>query len=243
MSIRRGGLYARVSTTDQHGEAQLIALQRYATARGWDATEYVDHGISGSKERRPALDLMLVAARRRELAVIVVTKLDRLARNLHQLVALGRELEALGVDLVVLDQAIDTTTPSGRLLFHVLGAIAEFERDLIRERVISGLHHAQTHGTQSGRPIGRPRRTVDLDEILRRRAAGEPWRKIARALKVPARTLPRYAREAGQNLPGQLSRAPTASAPGPDGSRSGDSRNPQADAPGCKAASSGPEEV
>jgi DNA invertase Pin-like site-specific DNA recombinase len=124
---------------------------------------------------------MLMAARRRELAVVVVTKLDRLARTLHQLVAAGRELEALGVDLVVLDQAIDTTTPSGRLLFHMPGAIAEFERDLTRERVISGVQHAKDHGARSGRPIGRPRRAIDLDEILLRRAAGEPWRKIARA--------------------------------------------------------------
>src|SRR5262245_32802629 len=90
----RAGLYARVSTMDQRCEAQLIALRCYAAARGWDATEYVDHGVSGSKERRPALDLMLTAARRGELAVVVVTKLDRLARSLHQLVALSRDLEA-----------------------------------------------------------------------------------------------------------------------------------------------------
>jgi len=196
--MTRAGLYARVSTSDQHCTAQLDALHRHAAARRWDATDYVDHGISGMKERRPALDAMLSAARRRELDVIAVTKLDRLARTVHQLVALGRDLEALGVDLVVLDQAVDTTTPAGRLLFHVLSAIAEFERDLIRERVVAGLRHAQERGTRSGRAIGRPRRVVDAEEVRRRRSTGQTWREIARALKVPARTLRRQAR-AGQN--------------------------------------------
>jgi len=106
-------------------------------------------------------------------------------------VALGRELEALGVDLVVTDQAVDTTTPAGRLLFHVLGAIAEFERSLVRDRVVAGLRRAQERGTRSGRPIGRPQRVLDADEIRRRRAAGEPWRRIAKAIKAPIRTLRR----------------------------------------------------
>ncbi len=90
-----------------------------------------------------------------------------------------------------LDLAIDTTTPSGRLLFHMLGAIAEFERDLIRERVVAGVRRAQEHGTRSGRPIGRARRLVDSDEIRRRRDDGRSWRRIARALKVPMSTLRR----------------------------------------------------
>ena len=201
----RGGIYARVSTADQRCEGQLEALRRYAEARGWDVTEYVDHGVSGAKERRPALDALLAAARRREVAVVVVTKLDRLARSLHQLVTIARELAALGVDLVVLDQAIDTTTSSGRLLFHVLGAIAEFERDLIGDRVVAGLRRAQERGTRSGRPIGRPRRVVDAEEVRQRRAAGEPWRKIAKAVKAPVRTLRRYA-SAWQKPASELSR-------------------------------------
>jgi DNA invertase Pin-like site-specific DNA recombinase len=191
--VKNAGCYSRVSTFDQNPAAQQDALRAFAAARGWTVTEHVDHGVSGAKDRRPALDAMLAAARRREVDVIVVTKLDRLARSLHQLVTIGRELEALGVDLVVLDQTIDTTTPSGRLLFHMLGAIAEFEGDLIRDRVVSGLRHAQAHGTRSGRPIGRPRRVVDAEEVHRRRAAGEPWRKIAKAVKAPVRTLRRHA--------------------------------------------------
>src|SRR5437660_2074270 len=150
---RRAALYGRVSTGDQSTESQLHALRRYGEARGWGSQEFVDHGVSGAKERRPALDRLVKAARARQIDVVAVTKLDRLARSTHHLVSLGRELAALGVDLVVLDQQIDTTTPSGRLLFHVLAAIAEFERDLIRERVKAGLERAKAMGIRLGRPL------------------------------------------------------------------------------------------
>src|SRR3989454_9924162 len=117
-------------------------------------------GGLGMKDRRPALDSLLDACRRRQVDVVAITKLDRLARSVHHLVALGRELEALGVDLVVLDQTIDTTTPAGRLLFHVLASIAEFERDLIRDRVIAGVRRARAQGRRLGPapPTARRRR-------------------------------------------------------------------------------------
>ena len=121
----------------------------------------------------------------------VISKLDRIARSLHHLVALGREFKALGVDLAVIDQAVDTTTPAGRLLFHVLGATAEFERSLIRDRVVAGLRRAQGRGTRSGRSIGRPRRELDSEEIRRRRVVGESWHRIAKAIRAPIRTLRR----------------------------------------------------
>src|SRR6516164_8487697 len=109
--MRRIALYARVSTTDQHTEPQLHALRAYAEARGLEiAAEYPDHGVSGAKDRRPALDRLLADARRRRFDVLGCTKLDRLARSVHPLTTLGRELEALGIDLVVLDQSIDTST-------------------------------------------------------------------------------------------------------------------------------------
>src|SRR5215467_9830357 len=145
-------LYARVSTTDQSCDTQLLALRGYAEARGWQTLEYPDEGVSGTRDHRPKLDAMMADVRRRKVSAVVVVKLDRLARSVHHLVTLAKELEALGVDLVVLDQGIDTTTPSGRLLFHVLAAIAEFERELIRERVVAGLRRARARGKRLGRP-------------------------------------------------------------------------------------------
>src|SRR5437667_8838771 len=158
----RAAVYCRVSTTGQTPENQVDALRAFAGARGWAVTEFVDHGVSGSKERRPQLDALLADVRRRKFDLVLVTKLDRLARSTRHLVTLAAELEALGVDLVVLDQAIDTTTPSGRLLFHVLAAIAEFERDLIRDRVLAGIRRAKAQG----RHLGRPRKyRVDLSRV------------------------------------------------------------------------------
>ncbi len=123
----RVSLYARVSTTDQHPEVQLHALREYARARGLEVIEeFVDQGVSGAKDRRPALDRLLKDAQRQRFDLVACVKLDRLARSVRHLTTLAAEFEALGIGLVVLDQAIDTTTPSGRLLFHVLGAIAEF---------------------------------------------------------------------------------------------------------------------
>jgi DNA invertase Pin-like site-specific DNA recombinase len=177
----RVALYARVSTTDQSPENQLDVLRTYSAARNWSAFEFTDHGVSGAKASRPALDALLAAVRARKVDVLACTKLDRLARSTHHLVTLGKELETLGVDLVVLDQAIDTTTPAGRLLFHVLAAIAEFERDLIRERVVAGIRRARAQG----RKLGRPRRYhVTADEARELLGDGLSLRAVARALHV-----------------------------------------------------------
>ena len=122
----RVALYARVSTADQTVEPQIHALRQYAAARGLEqVVEYIDHGISGARDRRPALDRLVADARRRRLDMVAVVKLDRLARSVRHLTQLAGDFEALGVGLVVLDQGIDTTTPSGRLLVHLLAAVAE----------------------------------------------------------------------------------------------------------------------
>jgi DNA invertase Pin-like site-specific DNA recombinase len=190
---KTAALYARVSTTEQTPENQLVALRAFAAARGWHTVEHVDHGISGAKERRPALDALMTAARKRKIDVIACVRLDRLARSTHHLLTMARELEALGVDLVATDQAVDTTTPAGRLLFTVLGAIAEFERDLIRDRVMAGLERARRRETKSGRPIGRPRvNPVDADAAQRLLADGHSLRAVARKLGVH----PQYVRRA-----------------------------------------------
>jgi DNA invertase Pin-like site-specific DNA recombinase len=176
----RAALYARVSTAEQTPDTQLVALRAFAEARGWTATEFVDRGISGAKDRPPGLDALLGAVRARRLDVVAACiKLDRLARSTRHLVTLAADLEALGVDLVVLDQAIDTTTPSGRLLFHVLAAIAEFERDLIRDRVLAGLRRAKAQGRHLGR---RRRYEIDGAEARALVAEGLSLRAIARRL-------------------------------------------------------------
>jgi DNA invertase Pin-like site-specific DNA recombinase len=182
---RRAAIYARVSTTEQTPENQLLALRAFAAARGWTCTEFTDVGQSGAKERRPALDALLVAVRRRQVDIVCCVKLDRLARSVHHLVAMTREFQALGVDLVVLDQAIDTTTPAGRLLFHVLAAISEFERSLIVDRVKAGLQRARAAGIR----IGRPKRLIDAARARRLLAEGKSLRSVAKKLGVGTSTL------------------------------------------------------
>jgi DNA invertase Pin-like site-specific DNA recombinase len=135
----RCALYARVSTLDQQPENQLRELRRYVEARGWTAVEYVDHGVSGSKDSRPALDKLVKDARRRKFDVVVTWKLDRLGRNLKHLITLLDDLQALGGAFVSLGEGIDATTPAGKLQMHILGAIAEFERGRIVERVRAGV--------------------------------------------------------------------------------------------------------
>ncbi len=148
----RAAIYARVSTFDQEPENQLAEIRRYVAARGWTAEEYVDRGVSGAKDRRPALDRLLIDARRRRFDVAVVWRLDRLGRNLRHLITLLEELQALGIAFVSLNEGIDATTPAGKLQMHILGAIAEFERARIAERVKAGLQRARAQGKRLGRP-------------------------------------------------------------------------------------------
>src|SRR3954468_10801221 len=167
----RCAVYARVSTFDQEPENQLSELRRYTAARGWTSAEYVDRGISGAKDRRAALDRLLADARRRRFDVVLVWRLDRLGRSLKHLITMLDELAALGVAFVSLAEGIDATTPAGRLQMHLLGAIAEFERGRIRERVKAGLARARAQGVR----LGRPRRRIDPERLLS--VAGLPERE------------------------------------------------------------------
>jgi DNA invertase Pin-like site-specific DNA recombinase len=124
----KAAIYARVSTVDQEPENQLQELRRYVEARGWTAVEYVDRGVSGAKDKRPALDTLSADARRRRFDVLVCWRLDRLGRNLKHLVTLLEELQALGIAFISLGEGIDCTTPAGKLQLHILAALAEFER-------------------------------------------------------------------------------------------------------------------
>jgi DNA invertase Pin-like site-specific DNA recombinase len=149
----KAAIYARVSTTDQTCENQRLELRRYAEARGWTVTrEYVDEGVSVAKERRPALDALVKDAKRRRVDVVVCWRLDRLGRNLRHLVTLLDELHGLGIAFVSLGEGIDCTTPAGKLQLHILAALAEFERERIRERVVAGLARVKSNGQRLGRP-------------------------------------------------------------------------------------------
>jgi DNA invertase Pin-like site-specific DNA recombinase len=147
----RAGIYARVSTVDQQPENQLADLRRYVAARGWEPVEYVDHGVSGSRESRPALDQMLRDARRRRIDAVICWKLDRLGRSLRHLIGTLEELDRLGVVFISLGEGIDLSTPAGRLQTAILAAIAQFERDRIVERVKAGLARARAQGKRLGR--------------------------------------------------------------------------------------------
>ena len=149
----RVALYARVSTRDQDCEMQLCDLRGMAQARGVRVVgEYVDKGVSGAKDRRPALDRLLKDARRRRFDAVWVWRFDRFARSLRHLVTALDEFRALDIDFLSHQEAVDTSTPAGRMLFQVIGAMAEFEREIIRERVVAGIQRAKRNGKKLGRP-------------------------------------------------------------------------------------------
>jgi DNA invertase Pin-like site-specific DNA recombinase len=189
----RAAIYARVSTFDQEPENQLQELRRYVEARSWTAVEYVDRGVSGAKDRRPALDDLVRDAKRRRFDVVVCWRLDRLGRNLKHLILLLEELEALGVAFVSLAEGIDATTPAGKLQLHILGAIAEFERARIAERVKAGLQRARAHG----RRLGRPRKAPPVVAV-----PGGSVREAARAWGVSKSTAARWIGEGRARLSG-----------------------------------------
>src|SRR5205809_5826477 len=182
----RAVIYARVSTLDQEPENQLVELRRYVTARGWTSVEHVDRGVSGAKDRRPALDSLLKDARRRRFDVLVVWRLDRLGRSLKHLILTLDELSDLGVGFVSLAEGIDATTAAGRLQMAVLGAIAQFERERIVERVRAGLARARAEGKR----LGRPRAAVSEERL--RPVRGLPVRLAAVRLGVSPATAHRW---------------------------------------------------
>jgi DNA invertase Pin-like site-specific DNA recombinase len=158
----RVAVYIRVSRLDQNPENQIAELRRYVDARGWEPTEFVEHGVSGTKDKRPQLDRMLAAVRRKRFDAVVAWKLDRLGRSMRHLVLLLDEMRALDVGLVTLGEGLDTTTPAGRMAFGIFASVAEFERERLRERTLLGLDRARAQGKRLGRPV---------DEALRARIA------------------------------------------------------------------------
>jgi DNA invertase Pin-like site-specific DNA recombinase len=171
---KRVGLYLRVSTGDQTVENQRQVLVEACEHRGWQVVEeFVDAGVSGAKgrDRRPGFDRLLKAATRRKIDVVAAWSVDRLGRSLQDLVAMLGELKGAGVDLYLDRQAVDTTTPSGRALFQMLGVFAEFERSIIQERINAGIARARAGGAKFGRPTADPKK-VDHARTLLKQGCG-----------------------------------------------------------------------
>lgn len=177
-------LYARVSTLNGHQdpELQLTAMREFCASRGWQVIEeYVDKGFSGAKDSRPSLNKMMKDAHQCKFAAVVVWKLDRFGRSLRHLVNSLAEFEALGIAFVSQTDSLDMTTPGGRLMFNVIASMAQFERELIQERVKAGMKRAKAKGSKIGRPRAK---AFDVPAILARINAGEQRQAIAAELGV-----------------------------------------------------------
>ena len=198
---KRAAIYVRVSTDRQTIENQMRELHRIAQRRGWEVVqEYRDAGISGSKgrEERPGLDEMLKDAQRRRFDVVIAWAIDRLGRSLIDLLGTIQALEAYGVDLYLDQQALDTTTPAGKLMFQITGAFAEFERSMIRQRVNAGLKRA----VEAGKQLGRPRIDPTLEKRIQNQLrGGKGMLKIAAELGVGSGTVQRIKREMESDRP------------------------------------------
>jgi DNA invertase Pin-like site-specific DNA recombinase len=199
---KRVAFYARVSTDGQTVQNQLEELQAVAKRHGWKVVAtYADRGISGTKGRegRPEFDKLLKAITRRDIDMVAAWSVDRLGRSLQHLVPFLSDLQAKGVDLFLLQQGLDTSTPSGRAMFQMLGVFAEFEAAMIRERVRAGVARAKRSGTKSGKPIGRPKLDATRERAVRKALAGGTGiLKVAKAVGVGTGTVARIAAEMRQ---------------------------------------------
>src|SRR3984885_12572066 len=177
----RIGIYARVSTRDQSCDLQVRDLRAYCAARGFDLVrEYVDVGQSGAKDSRPELNILMDDARKRQFDAIVVRRFDRFARSTKHLLTALEEFRSLGIQFISYQENVDTSTPLGQALFTIVSAVAQLERELIRERVSAGIRNARANGKQ----LGRPKTSVDRERILELKAQGHSLRQIAANLGV-----------------------------------------------------------
>ena len=180
-------IYARVSTDRQTVDMQIHELKEYVKRRGWNLyREFIDQGYSGSDTKRPAFQEMMNEAKKRKFDVLLVWKLDRLSRSMKDLVMVLNELGGLGIDFVSYDNNLDTSTPTGKLVFHVIGAVAEFEKDIIKERVKAGLENAKRKGKKLGRP-GVDDSVIEEAKVLR--GQGKSFRKIGKELGISEGTV------------------------------------------------------
>jgi len=190
-------VYARVSTTDQTNAVQIRELKEYVERRGWKSAGVYQDQMSGAKTSRPGLDQLMADALQRKFDVVVVWKLDRFGRSLVHCISGIQELASLGIRFIATSQGLDTdeSNPASKLLMHILAAMAQFERELIRERVSAGMKAAKAHGTKTGNAIGRPRRIFNRDEVVRLREAGLSIEKIACKMHIGVGTVARALQE------------------------------------------------
>ena len=188
----RVAIYARVSTSDQSTESQLLDLRRYVRERGWTLfNEYTDHGVSGTKDSRPALNELMDAAKKRRFDTVLVWRFDRFARSTKHLILALEEFRNLGIDFVSYQENIDTSSPLGSAIFTIISAVAQLERDIIAERVKAGLRRAK----ENGKKLGRPTVTISADRIKLLRSQGLTIREIARRSDVSRSTVWRLIRQ------------------------------------------------
>jgi len=190
--MKRAALYCRVSTTDQRIESQLYQLREMAAARGFEIVqEYIDHGFSGAKARRPGLDSLMADARRRKFNVVLVAAFDRVARSTRHFLQLLDELDDLSIEFISAREAIDTTGAMGRLFVTLIGGIAELERSLIAERIRQGMHRAKLEGQRLGRvPLD-----IDHASLVRDRLSGMSLTKCSKKYGVSRASVIRFVRD------------------------------------------------
>jgi DNA invertase Pin-like site-specific DNA recombinase len=188
-NTKRACIYVRVSTAskskhdphtfNQNPSVQEQPLRELIVQRGWQLYRVYSDRASGAKERRPGLDALMADARRGAFDMVLVGRFDRFARNVKQLVLALEEFRSLAIDFISHQEALDTSTPMGKAMFTIVGAMAELECHMIQERVVAGMEYARLRGTKSGKPIGRPRAIFRRDEAQELRLQGRSWRQIA----------------------------------------------------------------
>ena len=194
--MKKAAIYARVSTPDQHVEAQLYDLRKLAAQQVTEVSrEYCDRGVSGSKSRRPGLDAMMADARRGEFSVVLVAAFDRVARSTKNFLEIVDELNDLGTEFISAREAIDTSGPMGRMFLTMVGSIAELEKSLIVERIKAGMRRAKMEGQR----LGRAPLNIDHDSLVRDRLAGMSLTNVARKYRVSRASVVRFVREAQQH--------------------------------------------
>ena len=193
--MKKAAIYARVSTADQHLETQLYDLRKLAAQRGFEVSrEYCDRGISGSKARRPGLDVMMADARRGEFSVVLIAAFDRIARSTKNFLEIVDVLSGLEIEFISAREAIDTSGPMGRLFLTMVGSIAELERSLIVERIRAGMRRAKLEGQR----LGRAPLDVDRDALVRDRLAGMSLTSVAKKYGVSRASVVRFVKDATQ---------------------------------------------